>query len=217
MPLWSLHADEAAEEMLARLPGADDEEAAYVFDNNVMSHGIPLSELYLALLKLQLKDAMSISQQYEIFKAKKAAYNMQVAESLRKRNRKLKLISYALQAANEGAADADIASLGFTGEALAELKSSLAKLMSKQSLMKLTLERLEDDPDSYQGEDVELEWVAEADREPTDEEPDSSSASEKASEQALEPSEDDDSDWGEAQKFAKVVGYDCDDWIEDEV
>ncbi|KAL8451391.1 hypothetical protein Emag_002736 [Eimeria magna] len=160
--------DSQVDHLLSELSGEEQAEATYIFDNNVMGHGIPLSELYLALLKLQLKDAMSISHQYEIFKAKKAAYMAHVAESLRARNRKLKLISYALQAANEGAADADIASLGFTPEALKSLKQLLDELMTKQNLMKQTLERLQADPETYQGEDLEIEWVMETDQEQTE-------------------------------------------------
>ncbi|KAL8438432.1 hypothetical protein ACSSS7_000175 [Eimeria intestinalis] len=201
--------------LLSELSGEEQVEAAYIFDNNVMGHGIPLSELYLALLKLQLKDAMSISHQYELFKAKKAAYMTHVAESLRARNRKLKLISYALQAANEGAADADIASLGFTPEALKSLKQLLDELMTKQILMRQTLERLQADPESYQGEDLEMEWVIETGEEENEaEEQEEQPPADEASDEFAD-TESDLSDGAEAAGV-RVMGYDCDDWAEDD-
>lgn len=166
------------ERLLSGLSGEEQKETTYIFDNNVMGSGIPLSELYLALLKLQRKDAASISHQYEIFKARKAAYTTQAATILRNRNRKLRLIRYALQAASEGAADADIVSLGFTPEAFGSLRGKLDRLLCEQDLMKQTLHRLRNDPDSYQGEDVELEWIDVGQEEPVsdpeyEEEPDS--------------------------------------------
>ncbi|KAL8274450.1 hypothetical protein Esti_001610 [Eimeria stiedai] len=203
--------------LIAELSGEEQAEATYIFDNNVMGHGIPLSELYLALLKLQRKDAMSISHQYEIFKAKKAAYTTHLAESLRARNKKLKLISYVLQAANEGAADGDIASLGFTPEALQSLKQLLDEMMMKQNLMKQTLQRLQADPETYQGEDLELEWISEAGQEQTEPE---QQEDQPAAEVGSEPSADLDSDDSDPEAKAagvKVIGYDCEDWAEDDV
>lgn len=143
-----------------------------------MGSGIPLSELYLALLKLQLKDALSISQQYEVFKAKKVEYLLEAVNALKARNRKLKLIRYALQAASEGDAEADIAPLGFTLEALERSRDQLEAVLRQQNLLRQTLERLRTQPHTYHGEDLELEWMNEEERAGA-----SSSAVEKPSEQ----------------------------------
>ncbi|XP_026190736.1 uncharacterized protein LOC34621429 [Cyclospora cayetanensis] len=149
------------ERLLSELSREEQQETRYIFDNEVMGCGIPLSELYLALLKLQLKESASISHQFEIFRARKAAYIERVAQALRSRNRKLKLIRYTLQTANEETADEDIAALGFTAGAFEEMKKRVDALLKEQSRMSKTLQRLRDDPDSYQGEDVDIEWMDE--------------------------------------------------------
>ena len=156
---WGVCAAPNVERLMSELGREEQRESAYIFDNEVMECGMPLSELYLALLKLQLEDAATISHQYEEFRARKAAYLARAAEKLRLRNRKLKLIRYALHAAATGAADSDIEALGFTSEAFKQIQQNVDELITQQKHLKETLNRLKNEPDSYQGEDLEVEWI----------------------------------------------------------
>lgn len=152
-------ADLSLNQCLSEMSGEDQQEAVYLFDHDMMDCGIPLSELYLALMKLQLKEATTISQQFEVFKVKKKLNQTETAELLKARNRKLCLIRYALQTVLEGPDEMDILSLGLTQETHDALKEKLSRLKHMQQIMDGQLSRLKNDPDSYEGEDLEHEWV----------------------------------------------------------
>ncbi|OEH74442.1 kringle domain-containing protein [Cyclospora cayetanensis] len=214
------------ERLLSELSREEQQETRYIFDNEVMGCGIPLSELYLALLKLQLKESASISHQFEIFRARKAAYIERVAQALRSRNRKLKLIRYTLQTANEETADEDIAALGFTAGAFEEMKKRVDALLKEQSRMSKTLQRLRDDPDSYQGEDVDIEWMDEQQQgstEGTKDTPDSDDRepanSDEGDEVPLSSYYSDSSSASDndlkTNQHITILGMDAESWVED--
>ncbi|CBZ52831.1 hypothetical protein NCLIV_026200 [Neospora caninum Liverpool] len=141
----------------------EDEETMYLFDQDMMTRGIALSELYLALLKLQLQDSNTISSQFDAFRLRKQIQADEHSAALLKRNRKLKVMREALESLVL-TSGAGLAELGMTEEAFNKKKDELAKLNAEIEKLKGRLQELKENPDSYkEDEEVEREedWIDE--------------------------------------------------------
>ncbi|KEP66249.1 UNVERIFIED_CONTAM: kringle domain-containing protein [Hammondia hammondi] len=141
----------------------EDEETMYLFDQDMMTRGIALSELYLALLKLQMQDSNTINSQFDAFRLRKQIQADEFSEALQKRNRKLKVMREALESLVLSWGTS-LAELGMTEEAFQSKKAELEQLNAEIEKLKTRLQELKDNPDSYiEDEEVEREedWVDE--------------------------------------------------------
>ncbi|PFH33290.1 kringle domain-containing protein [Besnoitia besnoiti] len=141
----------------------EQQETMYLFDQDMMTCGIALSELYLALLKLQLKDSSTISQQFDAFKVRKQIQSDAYADALLRRNRKLKVIREALETLMTSSG-ADLAQIGLKEEAYQAKKAELTALRAEVDQLNKKLTELKENPDGYKADEeveAEEEWINE--------------------------------------------------------
>eukprot|EP00070_Physeter_catodon_P036603 XP_028343497.1 uncharacterized protein LOC114485895 [Physeter catodon] len=137
----------------------EQEETVCLFDSEMMSNGIALSELYLALLKLQLKDSRTISQQFAAFKAQKQVMADDYSSMLLQKNRKLKVIREVLQTLLVSSG-AELASLGLSQEAYEKKQAELQELTTEIERLTAKLDQLREHPEDFTGAPEE-EWLDE--------------------------------------------------------
>lgn len=144
--------------MICAMTEEEQEETMYLFDEGLMNCGLVLSELYLALLKLQLKDKTAIGVQFNAFREKKNMILQEKASKQRVRNRKLRIMR-----------DAVVAVLTDPSESLADLvgnvkdfellKAKLDHLSEGIKSMTQKLQSLQDNPDLLEDGQDALQWI----------------------------------------------------------
>lgn len=144
------------EDFTVHMTEEEQQETMYLFDQDMMKCGIALSELYLALLKLQLKDSSTISQQFDAFKAQKKILNEEYFEMLTQRNRKLKVIREALETLLVSSGT-ELAKIGLSEENYRLKKEELLQLNKDITALSKKLLKYQENPDAYTGDSDEGE------------------------------------------------------------
>lgn len=147
------------ETLVSRMTAEEQAETMYLFDKEVVGCGIALSELYLSLLKLQLKSPMAIADQFEAFRSRREIALEERAAEVRFRNRKLTIIRNALKCAINAPQDT-LEGLLPTETDYASTQQRLETLQSRAEALREHLEQLKTNPDSYDSLETDrLEWI----------------------------------------------------------
>lgn len=147
------------EKVVSRMTEEEQAETMYLFDEGLINCGIALSELYLSLLKLQLKSPTAIGDQFEAFREKKDIVFEERASQLRMKNRKLQIIRDAVECVLYQPAD-EIADILPTADEDAQMKQKLDALTKKIQFLNAQLEELRSHPDRFEGDKGDfLEWI----------------------------------------------------------
>ncbi|OXB71558.1 UNVERIFIED_CONTAM: hypothetical protein H355_000029 [Colinus virginianus] len=126
-------------------------------DKEQMTTGIVLSELYLALLKLQQKESSGIGNQYEVFRSQRLSTAAAQAEQLLDKNKKLKLIRFAFQSLITSTPE-ELQKLCVDEKSFAEKRKELAELNAQIKLLNDRLQELGTDPEKLDKE-IGEEWI----------------------------------------------------------
>ncbi|KAL8448882.1 hypothetical protein Emed_003452 [Eimeria media] len=148
------------ERLVSRMTAEEQAETVYLFDEEVVSCGIALSELYLSLLKLQLKSPAAIEDQFNAFREKKVLVQEERAAKLRLKNKKLRIIRDAVSCAINDP-DSSLAQSLPTQADNERMQQQLQQLNQKLTFLKEKLEALKTNPDEWEPSDKEdsLEWI----------------------------------------------------------
>ncbi|KAL8275639.1 hypothetical protein Esti_000590 [Eimeria stiedai] len=154
------------ERLVSRMTAEEQAETVYLFDEEVVSCGIALSELYLSLLKLQLKSPTAIEDQFNAFREKKGLVQEERAAKLRLKNKKLRIIRDAVSCAVHDPDSALAQSLPTQADN-ERMQQKLHQLNQKLAFLKEKLEALKTNPDEWEPSDKDssLEWIDEKQRE----------------------------------------------------
>ncbi|KAL8432332.1 hypothetical protein ACSSS7_004699 [Eimeria intestinalis] len=151
------------ERLVSRMTAEEQAETLYLFDEEVVRCGIALSELYLSLLKLQLKSPAAIEDQFNAFREKKGLVQEERAAKLRLKNKKLRIIRDAVTyAVNDP--DSTLAQSLPTQADDERMQRRLQQLNQELTFLREKLEALRTNPDEWEPSDKEedsLEWVDE--------------------------------------------------------
>ncbi|KAL8430920.1 hypothetical protein Efla_007368 [Eimeria flavescens] len=156
------------ERLVSRMTAEEQTETVYLFDEKVMGCGIALSELYLSLLKLQLKSPTAIEDQFNAFREKKELVMEERAARLRLRNRKLKIMRDAVLCAVHDP-DSSVARALPTEADNERMQQRLKQLQEELAALKEQLQTLKTQPDSYGAAEERgdsIEWLEETDKQP---------------------------------------------------
>ncbi|XP_026190106.1 uncharacterized protein LOC34621266 [Cyclospora cayetanensis] len=154
--------------LVSRMTEEEQAETTYLFDENLLNCGIVLSELYLSLLKLQLKSPQAIASQFEAFRDKKGIVTEERASQLRMKNRKLKIFRDSATCVLNNPPE-DIKEILPTPEEAESVKQQLEAITKKNRFLTQQLESLRSSPGDFQaGTDEYLQWIDAAERQEGD-------------------------------------------------
>ena len=149
------------EKFVSRMTEEEQEETTYLFNEDLTNCGIALSELYLSLLKLQLKSPSAIADQFEAFREKKEIVLRERAEKYKIRNNKLRIIRDALLCLLQETPGA-LSRVLPTQEETEKVQQKLEQIKQQNQELLRQLEELRENPDSYDkpgDKDNPLEWI----------------------------------------------------------
>lgn len=132
----------------------------YLFDEGLMNCGLVLSELYLALLKLQLKDSRAIGVQFNAFREKKNMLLQERTNAQRVRNRKLRIMRDAVVAVLTDPSGT-LPDLVASVQDLERLKAKLERLSEEIKMMNHKLQSLKDNPELLEDGQDAIQWIDE--------------------------------------------------------
>ncbi|KAF8821572.1 kringle domain-containing protein [Cardiosporidium cionae] len=143
----------------------EQENVAYLFDQLLLRHGASVCDLYIAILKMQLRSSVSIQKQLDRFRLYKHSLMDEKELQVNQRYSKLALISQKLQDLLEGEEQLSMDSTRLKAlfHEFEEGEEALNQTEADIKRMKAQLQGIQENPESYEDPDdvIHEEWFNE--------------------------------------------------------